>query len=285
MRNRDDPKFSESITADPHLPLSSLHRTEYIEDMNRSQSRLLAPLFRCLVIVGVWLVRTVKRYLPLRIASHSLMNRLGVWFLRNCISPNALACLIRHLQIESSLINFVAVNCGSSDVKQVDLMPVRVSQLGDWQGMNAIVRHDINIINHVIDTGTAGPINITHAIPLAEIDFSMLALPTIEHEPERKRWLNLDIESASYIMVFFLVLFLSDKEGERAAQSLQLDDSLMTSISNLTGDDFYRYLFPFKFTHQSRYHFDVVKDLRDHMLGLEYAYAHLLQLRSKQNSI
>lgn len=107
-------------------------------------------------------------------------------------------------------------------------------------------------------------------------------LPPVDIEQQRKRWLNLDIETSAYVMVFFLVLFLSDEEGGRAALSLQFDESLFSSLANLTGDDYFRYLCPMKYTHMLRYHLDVVKDLRTHMMSIDFAYNELLNLKLKQ---
>ena len=123
---------------------------------------------------------------------------------------------------------------------------------------------------------------MTKQLPLEEINFSALELPSIEINTEQKRWLNFDIETAIYIMVFFLVLYLSDEEGEKAALSLQLDESLMASLAHLTGDDAFRRWSPMKYTHWIRYHFDVVRDHRWHMMTIDLAYNRLMEIREQQ---
>lgn len=285
MRDRSNPSFFEALAADPHLQLNEHERQIYIEDMNRPLARLMLPIVRFLLMIGIYIVRFSKRYIPFPLRFHGALNRLGVWFMRDLVSPQALEYIIRHFQLESALINFVADNCGSESVKNVDLMPTHVSQLGDVNGTNAIVQHDINIFNHIIDTGSHPEINVTERIPLAGLNFSALDLPTIRHEPNRKRLVNLDIETACYVMVFFLVLFLTDEEGERAALSLQFDESLMKSLSNLTGDDYFLSLCPLKFTHLLRYHIDVVQDLRFHMITMDYAYNRLCNLQENHTSL
>ncbi len=283
MRDHNNPSFFEAIAADPHLPLTKSERAIYIRDMNRKKPRLFLPFFRALIVPCIWIVRFIKRYLPFDIGSHRALNHLGVWFMRNLLSPQALSYVIRHFQIESALINFVAKNSGSDMVKQVDLFPTKVEQLGDADGVNAIVLHDLNIFNHIIDTGADNVhLGADQQLPYSEIDFSSLSLPPVEADDRRKRLLSLDIETACYVMVFFLVLFLTDKEGERAALSLQLDQSLMTSLANLTGDDFYRTLCPMRFTQYTRYHINVVQDLRFHMMTLDFAFYRLTQLHEKQ---
>ena len=283
QRDRKNPSFFDAVHADPHLRLSPHERELYEKDMNRGLSRLLLPVFRGLIIIGIILVRFTKRILPFPIKSHTLLNHMGVWFMRDLISPQALEYIIRHFQYESALINFVADNCGSEHIQNVDLMPTRVEQLGDVRGTNAIVLHDINIYNHIIDSGSHHDINVTEQIPLEKINFSALTLPEIDVEDQRRRWLKLDIETSCYIMVFFLVLYLSDEEGERAALSLQFDESLLSSLANLTGDDYFRFLCPMKYTNWIRYHFDVVRDLRWHMITIDYAYNQLLNLKAQQS--
>lgn len=282
MRDRRNPSFYEAIASDPHLALSTYDRALYEKDMNRPMARYLLPVVRLLMLIGIWGLRFIKRLLPFTIKSHALLNRLGVWFMRDLISKEALEYIIRHFLLESALINFVADNCGSDAVEKVDLFPTRVTELGDVKGVNAIVQHDINIFNYVIDTGSAGDVNVTDKLPLDAINFDALTIPDIDVEPERKRLLNLDIETSAYIMIFFLVLFLSDEEGERAALSLQLDESLMTSLANLVDDSDFKRFSQYRYMHHMRYHFDVVNDLRHHMMSIDYAYHKLLVLRDQE---
>ncbi len=281
MRDRSNPQFFEAIKKDPHLSLSSHDRALYEKDMNRRSVRVLLPVVRLIMMLGILLLRLMKRMLPFTIKSHRLLNRLGVWFMGDLISKEALEYIIRHFQLESALINFVADNCQSDEVKKVDLIPTHVSQLGNVDGINAIVLHDINIFNHIIDTGESPDINVKDQIPLSCIDFSSLALRPIDVEPNRKRLVNLDIETATYIMIFFLVLFLSDEEAERAALSLQLDESLMTSLANLTGEQAFKRLSPYRYMHHIRYHIDVVNDLRNHMMSIDYAYHQCVALKEE----
>ncbi|WP_144393096.1 DUF6999 family protein [Pleionea sediminis] len=284
MRNRLNPDFYDAVKYDPHLKISAEERAEYISDVNKKSTRILLPIIRFILVLGIHILRFIKRILPFKVKSHGLLNKLGVWFMGNFISPQALGYIIRHFQYESALINFVADNCGSDKVERVDLMPTHVSQLGDTNGVNAIMLHDFNIYNHIIDTGMHDDVNVTDRIPLDKINFDALNLPEIDIEEQRKRWMNFDIETSAYIMVFFLVLFLSDEEGERAALSLQFDESLFASLSNMTGDDYFRCLCPMKYTHWLRYQFDVVKDLRWHMISIDYAYNQMMSIKKKQVS-
>lgn len=283
MRDRNNPSFFEAVEFDPHLKLGPEERRVYIKDLDRRSTRILLPIIRFIAVSGIHIVRTIKRLLPFTIKSHTLLNKMGVWFMRDLISPEALEYIIRHFQYESALINFVADNCQSDGVQHVDLFPTHVSQLGDVNGTNAIVLHDINIYNLIIDMGSHPDVNVSDRLPMDEIDFSALQLAPIDVEAENKRWLRFDIETAAYIMVFFLVLYLSDEEGERAALSLQLDESLMASLANMTGDDYFRNLCPVRYTHWLRYHFDVVKDLRWHMMTVDFAYNQLLALKNQSS--
>lgn len=283
MHDRRNPSFYNVVMNDPHLELSTEDRKEYAKDMDRGIARLTLPLFRLIMLAGIYIVRFIKRFLPFELSNHNALNKMGVWFLSNMLSPEALKYTIRHFQIETALINFVVDNSGSKSMPKAELMPTHVSQISDVDGINAVALHDLNMINHVIDTGTYDDVDLETQIPLEKIDFSALELPEIEHEPERSRIINFDIETASYIMVFFLVLFFGDREGERASLSLQMDESLMRSLSNLTGDSFFLSLCPMKFGHYIRYHIDVVQDLRFHMMSLDYAYHRLSKMKDSQS--
>ena len=96
MRDRKNPSFYEAIAADPHLELNARDRLIYTEDMNRKLSRLMLPVVRVIFFSGIWAVRFIKRYLPFDIHSHKLLTKLGVWYMKDMTSPQALEYIIKH---------------------------------------------------------------------------------------------------------------------------------------------------------------------------------------------
>jgi hypothetical protein len=165
-------------------------------------------------------------------------------------------------------------------VHEVDLHPVRAADVAEHLGadgsrQNAVVRHDANIFNLVIDLGESATADVHTPRPLDQLDFSMLAIPELDLEPGARRVMNLDLESALHITVATLAVFMDGPTAERAVNSFQLDESLLASVANLTGDPTFRTWTPIKFGNWLGRTGDVGRDLHWHILVNEYAHTRL----------
>lgn len=277
VRDRDDPDFYEAFLVAPHIQIDPEDQRRQNQDLKRFSRRYLYPAVRVISKFLIIVIMSMKRLLPF-VGSETLINKLGVWFIRNMLSPQAAYYFIQHFHTETNLINFIARNCDAEDVHEVDLRPVTIDNLGDYNGLNAIKLHDINLYNHILDLGHSSVANVNKSKPLNELDFSMLRIADIDVEPERKRICNLDMDTGLYVMGIFMALFFTDKEIERAIISLQFDESLMKTLAKLTGDDQFCYWTPMKFTNWLGYSSDPVKDLRWHMMVHDYAHQYLKSL-------
>jgi hypothetical protein len=210
--------------------------------------------------------------------SEEALNRLTPLFTTRFCSTDTVEQLLRHFNIENQLEVFIARNCGSSKVAEPRLAPTHPIDLTDNEGMNAVVRHDVNVFNLIIDMGEADDLDLSTK-PLSELDFSMLELPLFDTQPEIRRWMKLDLESALSIIVVSLALFMDYATAERALNSFQLDESMFVAIAELTGDDQFRHWTPVKFGNWAASNGDVARDLYWHFLINEYAHTRLCQLR------
>lgn len=267
----------ESIALDPMLTVPLDSRAVQIRNLQRPSRHFIAPVLRpvCQLLVNVLLA--VKRLPGLRnVGSPDGLSRVTQPLLVRLCSPETAETLIRHFVIESQLINFVARNCGSSSVAEVDLMPRSPVELGDHHGVNAVVLHDVNVFNLVIDLGEADDVDLS-ARPPAELDFSMLSVPPIDVD-SRRRWINLDLQSSLSLMCVVLAWFMDFRTAERAINSFQIDESMLAAISELTGDPTFRTWTPVKFSNWMGTTGDVARDLLWHFMVNEYAHTRLLQL-------
>ena len=178
-RDRNNPTIWEAMRVDPtlHVPFDS--REIQMRDQQRWTRYFVRPVIRVVAMVVIHLALFLKRLVPFKLGSEGVLNWLGPRFMRRCASPEALALVLRHFVVESNLINFVARNSGADDVAEVSLRPVRAQDLADDHGLNAVVRHDANIFNLVIDLGESPTADITTTRPAADLDFSMLTIPVL----------------------------------------------------------------------------------------------------------
>jgi hypothetical protein len=218
----------------------------------------------------------LKRVLPFQFAAHAAMDRLCLWFLRRFVSPEAVELLVRHFVVETNLLNVIAANAGG-DIPGVELLPTRLAELGD----GAVIQHDLNVYNLVLDLGEREPADPLRPRGPAELDLSALEVPAIDPERGRRRFLNLDIETALCCMNIPFAWCLTAAEYRRAVHSLQLDETLLACLAELTGDMTFRTWRPEGFVVQPRTARDVPRAVYAHAVICEYAHARLRQLRDR----
>ncbi len=282
VRVRDNPSLYHALAVDPTLPMDSQSTASQLRDARRWSRRYLLPTVRVIVLLSMRALMIIKRVLPFRVGSERLFNWGSVFFGRWFTSPEAAGFILRHFVLETNIINFIARNAGHGSVEEVDLKPTRPEHLGDWKGMNATIRHDVNVFNLIIDLGESPVADVQSRVALDELDFSMLEVPPIETLPDAPRVLSLDLYTTLYVSCFWIAACVDEEVLERAINSFQVDESLLTALANLTGDDLFRTWTPVKFpTWFGSPTFDPARDLHWHMLVHEYAHHHLLRLRDE----
>ncbi|ADG73309.1 conserved hypothetical protein [Cellulomonas flavigena DSM 20109] len=268
---RSDPSMWEAVFADPSVPLDRSVVRQIIDDQRRPSRRWLYPFAMVLSRVLVTLIRILKRVLPFRWMPLGAMDFLCVWFLRRCVSPDAVDLLLRHFVIETNLVNFIIRNT-PVDMEPVRLRPESLSELGD----QAVVEHDVNVYDVLI---------ALDVVPLAArdtLDFQQLDVPPLDAERHRRRLLRLDIQTALCFMNIPFSLALSSEEYRRAVHSMRFDDSFLEILAVITGDDHFRH---WKLAGMSLWmdsNVDVPRMVYRHALVCEYAHAQLVKLAGGQ---
>jgi hypothetical protein len=266
----------QAIVADP-APFDRATLRLVVRDQQRWSRRWLYPWVRVLSRFLVGLIRAVRCVAPGRLRAHATMDRLCVWFLRRFVSPEAGTLLIRHFVVETNLLNFVVANAGVAGLSPVDLRPRTLGDLGD----RAIIRHDLNVYQVLIALGASRrplPAPVPRPLPVG-LDFDALRVGPIDAEPHRRRWLNLDIQTALCLMNVPFALCLTAHEYRRAVHSLRLDASLMGVLAQLTGDaSFWRWCPPGVVVRVDS-GMDVPRAVYEHAVWCEYAHERLLRLR------
>jgi hypothetical protein len=281
MRPRELPLHYQALRVDPATPLSERAAELLHRDLQRWSRRYLRPLARPMSSIAVWAIVALKRLLPFQFSSHDGLDRLSVWFLRRCVSPEGGELLLRHFAVETSLIRFVARNSGLEDIAEPNLMPATFEGLTG----HAVIRHDINMYRLIIDTGerlrASGKFGCEKQ---TRPDFSMLDVPHIAPDEQCVRLINLDLGTALYFMNVLFALLTTEDVYEQAVNSFQLDEPLMAHLADITGDGRFRAWG----THQSlawlEINRDVPRALYLHAVVHEYAHTHLCRLAGRQGA-
>ncbi len=261
------PGIWDALNGDPtfHFDRRALRLLE--TDQTRWSHRFIRPPARVMSRVVVALIVLVKRILPFQFSSHGLLDRLGIFFLSRCVSEEGGELLLRHFVLETNVLAFIARNSG---LDEPVLRPGRLDELDD----NAVIVHDLNLYEVLAGLG-GRPLHRPEQ-RTTPLDFSMLDVDPIDVST-RRRWLRLDLETGLCFMNIIFALLTTSHEYRRAVHSLQLDESLLSCLAELTGDELFRSWKPAGFGPIVRTNRDVPRDLLAHAVIHEYAHARLVQ--------
>lgn len=274
--DRTDPSIADVLRHDPTIPFSPVARELAARDLCRWSHRALLPPARLVSLAAVACIRFLKRISPVQLSWHRGLDMLCVWFLRSFVSADGLELLARHFTVETNLLAFIAQNCGGR-IESPDLRPRRLDDLG----RGAVIRHDLAVYSLVVSVGLEGADVRTAR---SNLEFSALSVPAFDAERWRKRVLELDIETALYLMNIPFCLFTTEREYERAVNSFQLDESICAMLAGLTGDPIFRTWTPNKFPAWISVRRDVGRELLLHACVNEYAHTHLEYIRDRRHA-
>lgn len=263
----EGPRIWDALAGDPTFHFDRRALGLLVEDQSRWSHRWVRPPARVLSRLVVALITLVKRLLPFQFSNHRMLDRLGIWFLSRFVSEAGGELLLRHFVIETNVLAFIARN---SDLEEPTLRPERLDELDD----NAVIVHDINLYEVLSALGNRPlPKPDERQTPL---DYTMLDIGEI-NAGRKRRWLRLDLETGLCFMNIAFCLLTTAREYRRAVHSLQLDESVLSCLAELTGDDTFRSWKPAGYIPIVRTNRDVPRDLFAHAVIHEYIHARLLR--------
>ena len=259
----DGPGIFDALRGDPtfHFDRHALRLLE--TDQGRWSYRFLRPLARLTSRLAVAVIIGVKRVLPFQFSNHDLLDRLGIWFLSHFVSGEGGELLLRHFVIETNVLAFIAANTGHD---QPTLRPGHLDDLDD----NAVIVHDLNLYQVLADLDGR---------PLTRpewLDYTMLEVGPIEVSRTR-RLLRLDLETGMCMMNIAFCLLTTSDEYRRAVHSLQLDESVLAILAELTDDSVFLTWRPAGYVPIVRTNRDVPRDLFAHAVVHEYIHGRLVR--------
>jgi hypothetical protein len=270
------------MAADPSIPMETGTLRLMIRDQRRLSRAALYPWIRVLSRVAVTLIVAGKRACPVRFSAHATMDRMCLWFLRRFVSPDSVTLLIRHFIVETNLLNFCVRNGLRTPglPGEVTLRPTTLADLGN----RAVIQHDLNVYRVLFALGSQGPggdAGMLEQRDRASLDFGMLGIPSIDPEPQTRRFLHLDIQTALCLMNIPFAACLTPGEYRRAVHSLRLDASLLSTLAALTGDGAFLAWRPAGLPVRVDSNVDVPLLVYEHAVRCEYAHARLCQMRAR----
>ena len=266
MVDRPGPGIFDALRGDPSLYFDR-GRPETPRAGPEAASRIAScgPFFRVGSRLVVAVIVFIKRLLPFEFSNHDLLDRLGVWFLSRFVSPHGGELLLRHFVVETNVIAFIARNTG---LTEATLRPTSLDQLTD----NAVVVHDLNVYELLAGPRGQGPLPAWNlAAGLLDAARCRRSMPPESDAGSSSTW-----NPGLSCMNIAFALLTTNLEYQRAVHSLQLDESLLGCIAELTGDEAFRAWRPVGYALIVQTNRDVPRYLYGHAVVHEYIHARLL---------
>lgn len=231
-----DPDPWLALYLDQSLPIAPVAKTALLMG-NRSWSRRwMFPIVRPAVFGFFLLVKLLRGISPHHPNLNGPLHKLIHWGLKTFCTPEANTLILRHFHVGTELLAFIKANAGPVEVETVPLRPRTLKDLED----NVFLQHDLNVFNFIIQLNASLRAQGRDLTPVDHLDFSMISDAPFELAPLPKGPLNfVDVQTAIEVYTPLYALFLPRADFIRAANSLQLDETVAIYIAKILGADYH----------------------------------------------
>jgi len=217
-----DPSPWLALYLDQSTPLPDPVKSAWLADSSSGSRQYLLPFLRPLARAAIVLFQVLKVFVPRNWSHSRLLHRLLAWGLKRFVSPEANWLILRHFHLGSQVLAFIAAN-SPVPVQTSPLEPEDLDALKD----DMFLKHDLNLFNFVIRLNQALREQGLELKKAPKVDFSMIREPGVQLADMPDGRLNfLDLQSAIELFTPLYQLMLTDNDFWRAANSLQLDETI-----------------------------------------------------------
>jgi hypothetical protein len=228
--NPEDPDPWLALYLDQSIQMDNDAKAALLICMSSFSRAAVLPIARPLARLAIIFIHALNYLIPSRFTSSKTLHRLIYWGLKNFVSPEANFLILRHFHVGSEILAFIASNIPGVEV-QTD--PIRPRTLDDVKD-HIFLRHDLNLYNFVIRLNTKLRDKDINIRPPDTLNFDSITDGPFELNEFPNRWTNfVDVQSAIEIYTPLYQLFLSENDFWRAANSLQLDETVGLYVARI----------------------------------------------------
>ena len=231
-----DPDPWLTLYLDQSIPIDEDARTALLRSMRRPSRARLLPFVRPIARTFIVLNTVIRILIPNRWHSSARLHRLIHWGLKTFVTPEANFLILRHFHIGSEILAFIADNVPGFEPETVPLYPNTLEDLID----DVFLQHDLNIFNFIAQVNAHLRRQGRDLAPAQKLNFRAITdgpYP-LEELPEGR--LNLiDLQTAIEAYTPLYQLFLRNNDFWRAANSLQLDETIGIYVAKLLGSPYH----------------------------------------------
>ncbi len=232
--DKADPDPGLALLLDRSLPFARAAKAALIRDQQSKSRQFLLPIVRpfaraMIVIAQLWHIVSPRwphapRFLHASIA----------FGMRHFLTPDANMLILRHFHLGGQVLRFIADNATPGFCADLEPMAPRCP---DDVRDNLFLKHDLNIYNFLIQLNQEMSRRGVDLGKVETLDFSAITDDIVLDPLPRGRFNVIDLQTAIEIYTPAYALLLTDRDFWRAANSLQLDETIGLYAARLTGEE------------------------------------------------
>jgi hypothetical protein len=231
-----NPNPWQALYLDRSLPIDEEAKAALLRGSASWSRRWFFNIVRGPIFVFFLFVKLLRAISPHRPNLNGALHRLIHWGLRNFASRDANFLIMRHFHIGTEILAFIKANSG---VENIETVPLRPRVLKDLEN-NVFLQHDLNVYNFIIQLNIGLRAQGRDLSPVAKPDFSMITDAPFPIELTDGGALNFaDVQTAIEAYTPMYALFLPRADFIRAANSLQLDETVAIYLAKILGTDYH----------------------------------------------
>jgi hypothetical protein len=231
-----DPNPWLALYLDQSLPIADEAKLALLRGAASWSRRWFFNIVRPFVFLFFLVVKILRGISPHHPNLNNTLHKLIHWGLRTFATRDANLLIMRHFHVGTELLAFIKANAGPV---QIETAPLRPRTLKDLEN-NVFLQHDLNVFNFIIQLNLSLRAQGRELEPPASLDFSMISDGPFDIELPKPGWLNfVDVQTAVEVYTPLYALCLPRSDFVRAANSLQLDETVAIYIARILGNDYH----------------------------------------------
>jgi hypothetical protein len=234
--DKRDPSPWLAMYLDRSIRLDDEAKSALLFSMRSKSRQFILPVVRPMARLAMIAIQLVKIAIPNRFTSSRVLHWLIYQGLQHFVTPEANFLILRHFHIGSEILAFVASNVPGIKMQLNPLKPARLADVLH----DLFLKHDINLFNFVIELNKQLRTQGREIDAPPQINFDCITDgPFLMEEFPRRRTNVIDVQTAIEIYTPLYQLFLTDNDFWRAANSLQLDETVGIYVARILNDTQY----------------------------------------------
>lgn len=232
--NPADPDPWLALALDKSLPFDPAAKIALIRDQSSGSRQFLLPLVRPLARMTIIVAQLIHIASPRWPHAPRFLHRSIAFGMRRFLSRDANLLILRHFHLGAQILRFISDNATPGfHPSLAPMTPRKIEDVVD----DLFLNHDLNIYNFLIGLNHELERRGDMVRRVEQIDFSAIS-HEIELDPlPNGRFNVIDLQTAIELYTPAYAMLLTDRDFWRAANSLQLDETIGLYVARITGEE------------------------------------------------